>query len=88
MGKYRGFMMKTAHGLFPLVVLTGLLTSATKGGMACSTFPKVGSNWWYNKNNFFDSRDKEFWQNFIENGLVNQVNHRSLGALVTLLVTV
>ena len=88
MGKYRIFMRKIAFGLFPFVILTGLLTVATKGGNACNTFPKVGSNWWYNKNNFFDSRDKEFWKNFTENGVVTQVNHRSLGTLMALLVSV
>ena len=45
----------------------------------------VGPHYFLTKNHFIEG--VPLWQNFLENKLVAQVNHRSLATVMTLLVT-
>lgn len=80
---YRGLVGKFAHGLLPIVLLTGFFTAGTQGRHAVNTFPKVGDKWFINKNHL--NWDIPFWKNFTENKLVVQVTHRTLAVLFGLL---
>lgn len=76
---------KSARYLLPFVLLTGFFTAGTNAGISCNTFPWVGENWFYSKKHFIS--DKPIWQNFIENKLICQVNHRTIALAMTLLVS-
>lgn len=82
---YRNTIVKTTKFILPIVLLTGFFTAGTNAGMSCNTFPKVGPNWFYNKNHFF--ADIPMWQNFVENKLVCQVNHRTIASIVTFMIS-
>ena len=69
----------------PLVLLTGFFVAGISGGTSCNTYPMVGDNLFISKKHF--NSDVPLWQNFTENKLVAQVNHRSLATLMTLLAT-
>jgi cytochrome c oxidase assembly protein subunit 15 len=71
----------------PYVLVTGFFTAGTNAGTSCNTFPKVGSNWFYNSNHFLNRDEVPLWKNFTENKLICQVNHRTLASLMTLWVT-
>lgn len=80
---YRNIMKRAAHGLMPIVLLTGFFTAGIQGRHAVNTFPKVGDHWFINRNHF--NWDIPFWKNFTENKLVVQVTHRTLACLFGLL---
>lgn len=80
---YRKILGKFAHGLMPIVLLTGFFTAGIQGRHAVHTFPKVGDKWFINKNHL--NWDIPFWKNFTENKLVVQVTHRTLAVLFGLL---
>mmetsp|Transcript_13283 Transcript_13283/g.22545 ORF Transcript_13283/g.22545 Transcript_13283/m.22545 type:complete len:155 (-) Transcript_13283:327-791(-) len=72
----------------PLVLITGFFTAGTSAGSSCYTYPWVGDNWFfYGRKHFFSSEDVSFWRNFTENKLICQINHRTLGLLLTLSTT-
>ena len=80
----KGLRMIT-HGFLPVILLTGFFVAGISGGNSCNTYPMVGPHYFINKNHFV--RDIPWWQNFTENKLVAQVNHRTLATLMTLLVS-
>jgi heme A synthase len=79
-----GLRMLT-HGFLPLILLTGFFVAGISGGKSCNTYPMVGPNYFISRKHFMN--DIPLWQNFTENKLVAQVNHRTLATLMTLLVT-
>ena len=82
---HRKVFSRYIHAVLPLVLLTGFFTAGTNAGISCNTFPWVGSHWFYSSKHFLDG--VPLWQNFIENKLICQVNHRTLASILTLLVT-
>lgn len=74
-----------AHGILPIVLLTGFFVAGIGGGKSCNTFPKVGPNWFITKDHF--NNEIPLWQNFTENKLIAQVNHRTIASLMTLFAT-
>lgn len=78
-------LMKFTFGLVPLVLITGFFVAGISGGTSCNTFPMVGDNYWISKKHL--NSDIPLWQNFTENKLVAQVNHRTIASLMTLLAT-
>lgn len=64
----RKILGKTAHGLIPIVLLTGFFTAGIQGRFAVNTFPKVGPHWFYNSNHL--NWDIPLWKNFTENKLI------------------
>lgn len=72
--------------LFALVAVTGFFTAGTNAGISCSTFPWVGQDWFYGSKHFIS--DIPLWQNFTENKLICQVNHRTLALIMTIAVTI
>ena len=69
----------------PLILVSGFFVAGISGGNSCNTYPWVGCHWFYTKNHF--NADIPFWQNFAENKLVAQVNHRTLASALTLVVS-
>lgn len=65
---FRKIVMSLAHGLFPIVLLTGFFTAGTFARYACNTFPFVGDKWFLTRNHF--QSDIPVWKNFTENKLV------------------
>ena len=78
-------LMQFTFGLVPLVLVTGFFVAGISGGTSCNTFPMVGDNYWISKKHL--NSDIPLWQNFTENKLVAQVNHRTIASLMTLLAT-
>ena len=74
-----------SHGFLPIILLTGFFVAGISAGHACNTFPMVGPHYFINRNHLL--ADIPLWQNFTENKLVAQVNHRTLASILTLLVT-
>jgi heme A synthase len=66
----------------PLVLLSGFFVAGISGGKSCNTYPMVGEHYFWSKKHL--NADIPLWQNFSENKLVTQVNHRTLATLVTL----
>ena len=85
---FRAHLKRAAVFILPTVLLTGFFTAGTSAGIACNTFPFVGSHWFYNKNHFLNRDEFPLWKNFTENKLICQVNHRTLASLMTLWVSV
>lgn len=73
------------HGFLPIILLTGFFVAGISGGSSCNTYPMIGPHYFLNKNHFMEGIP--IWQNFTENKLVAQVNHRTLATLMTLLVS-
>lgn len=73
------------HGFLPLILLTGFFVAGTSAGHACNTYPMVGDHYFITKNHLMEGIP--LWQNFTENKLVAQVNHRSLATIMTLLIS-
>ena len=73
------------HGFLPFVLITGFFVAGINGGKACNTFPMVGTNYFISKKHF--NEDIPLWQNFTENKLVAQVNHRTIASFFTMLIT-
>lgn len=80
---YRKIIMRAAHGLMPIVLLTGFFTAGTQAKYAVNTFPKVGDHWWLTRNHL--NGDIPLWKNLTENKIVVQVVHRTLAILFALL---
>lgn len=78
-------LLKFTFGFVPLVLVTGFFVAGISGGTSCNTYPKVGENYFISKKHLH--ADIPLWQNFTENKLVAQVNHRTLATLMTLLAT-
>ena len=78
-------MIKFTFGFVPIVLLTGFFVAGISGGQSCNTFPMVGDNYFISRKHL--NADIPLWQNFTENKLVAQVNHRSIASLITLLAT-
>lgn len=76
---------RLVHGVLPIVLLTGFFVAGISGGKACNTYPMVGNNYFINSNHL--NADIPLWQNFTENKLIAQVNHRTLASLMTVAVT-
>ena len=81
----RKSLKNIVHFFLPLVLITGFFVAGISGGKSCNTFPMVGPNFFITKKHF--NEDIPLWQNFTENKLVAQVNHRSLATLMALIVT-
>lgn len=73
------------HGLVPLVLVTGFFVAGISGGTSCNTYPFVGENWFVSKKHLY--ADIPLWQNFTENKLIAQVNHRTIASLMTVLAS-
>lgn len=69
----------------PIVLITGFFVAGISGGISCNTYPKVGDNYFISKKHFIEGIP--LWQNFTENKLVAQVNHRTLATLLTFITT-
>ena len=80
-------LRRIAFFILPFVLVTGYFTAGTNAGASCNTFPKVGSNWFYNSNHFLDRDEVPLWKNFTENKLICQVNHRTLASIMTIWAT-
>lgn len=78
----RNQLCKFTFGLVPLVLVTGFFVAGTNAGVSCNTYPWVGENYFYSKKHFIGGIPT--WQNFTENKLVTQVNHRTIATLMTL----
>ena len=78
-------MLKFTFGLVPTVLLTGFFVAGISGGQSCNTYPMVGDNYFVSKKHL--NAEIPLWQNFTENKLVAQVNHRTIATLMTLLAT-
>ena len=81
----RKSLSRVVHLFVPLILVSGFFVAGISGGSACNTYPWVGCHWFYTKNHF--NADIPFWQNFSENKLVAQVNHRTLATALTLVVS-
>lgn len=81
----RQSLSRVVHLFLPVILLTGFFVAGISGGTSCNTYPMIGPNYFLNKNHF--NKDIPLWQNFTENKLVAQVNHRTLASLMTLIVT-
>ena len=77
--------MKFTFGFVPIVLLTGFFVAGISGGQSCNSFPMVVDNYFISRKHL--NADIPLWQNFTENKLVAQVNHRSIASLLTLLAT-
>ena len=78
-------LMRVSHFWLTLVLLTGFFTAGTSAGYSCNTFPKVGPYWFYSQKHFIS--DIPLWQNFTENKLICQVNHRTAALLMTSVIS-
>lgn len=76
---------RVVHGVLPLVLVTGFFVAGISGGASCNTYPFVGDNWFISKKHFLEGIP--IWQNFAENKLVAQVNHRTIATLLTAFMT-
>ena len=77
--------LSKATAVVPLILLTGFFVAGISGGISCNTYPMVGENYFISKKHFIEGIP--LWQNFAENKLVAQVNHRTLATLLTLFTT-
>jgi cytochrome c oxidase assembly protein subunit 15 len=66
----------------PLVLITGFFVAGISGGISCNTYPMIGENYFLSKKHFVNGIP--LWQNFTENKLVAQVNHRTLATILTM----
>ncbi len=80
---FRKIMMRSAHGLLPIILLYGFFTSGTGARHSVNTYPKVGTHWFLTKNHF--QTDIPLWKNFTENKVVVQVVHRTLATIFLLM---
>lgn len=78
-------LMKFTFGFVPVVLTTGFFVAGISGGISCNTYPFVGSNWFVGKHHLHT--DIPLWQNFTENKLIAQVNHRTIASVMTVLAT-
>ena len=81
----RNSMRAITHGFLPIILLTGFFVAGISAGKSCNTYPMIGSSYFLNRNHL--NADIPLWQNFTENKLVAQVNHRTLATAMTLLVS-
>jgi len=81
----RKSLSRVVHLFLPITLLTGFFVAGINGGKACNTFPMVGPNYFISRKHL--NEDIPLWQNFTENKLIAQVNHRTLATLLTLLMT-
>lgn len=79
----RKLVLKSAHGLMPIILFYGFLTSGTMARYAVNNYPFVGDSWFLNSKHFI--KEAPLWQNMTENKIVVQVVHRTLGTLFALL---
>lgn len=49
---FRKIVMRSAHGLLPIILLYGFFTSGISGRYAVNTYPKVGPHWFLTRNHF------------------------------------
>jgi len=66
--KMRAAYRSIAHGLMPLVLLTGFFVAGTCAGASCNTYPMVGDHYFWTKNHLIHGIP--LWKNFFENKLV------------------
>ena len=78
-------LMKFTFGFVPIVLVSGFFVAGISGGTSCNTYPMVGSSYFISKKHLH--ADIPLWQNFTENKLVAQVNHRTLATFMTILAT-
>ena len=83
--KMRSGLRMITHAFLPLILVSGFFVAGISGGSSCNTYPMVGPHYFLTKNHFMEGIP--LWQNFTENKLVAQVNHRTLASLMTFLVT-
>ena len=81
----RSGLRMIVHGILPVILLTGFFVAGIAGGTSCNTYPMVGPHYFLTKNHFMTGIP--LWQNFTENKLVAQVNHRTLATLMTIAVS-
>jgi hypothetical protein len=55
----RKIVLKTSHGLLPIILFYGFLTSGTMARYAVNNYPFVGENWFLTKNHFI--KDIPLW---------------------------
>lgn len=48
----RKILMRSAHGLLPIILLYGFFTSGTMARYAINNFPWVGNDWFLNRKHF------------------------------------
>lgn len=79
----RKIVLKSAHGLLPIILFYGFLTSGTMARYAVNNFPFVGDSWFISSKHLI--KEAPIWQNMTENKIVVQVVHRTLGSIFALL---